>query len=77
MSTGPVKGMLEPRMDCAQATLFRMEAASTDRAGGYRLRPADSSKCIGIAGNASAQGAEAIEEPCTGAADQRYLIRAG
>ncbi|MFF9090904.1 XRE family transcriptional regulator [Streptomyces sp. NPDC014991] len=78
MSTGPVKGMLEPRMDCAQATLFRMEAASADSAGGFRLRPANSSKCIGIADDDDrTQGAEAIEEPCTGAADQRYLVRAG
>ncbi|WP_327318031.1 helix-turn-helix transcriptional regulator [Streptomyces sp. NBC_01235] len=76
MSTGPVKGMLEPRNDCGQATLFRVEAASADDAGGFRLRPAHGSTCIGMAGDDSTVGAEAVEERCTGAADQRFLIRA-
>ncbi|GHI04158.1 hypothetical protein Scel_24790 [Streptomyces cellostaticus] len=74
MSTGPVKGMLEPRNDCAQATLFRLEPTAADRRG-FRLRQANSSQCIGIVGNDTAEGAEAIEERCTGAADQRFQIR--
>ncbi|CAM5673237.1 helix-turn-helix domain-containing protein [Streptomyces aurantiogriseus] len=76
MSSGPVKGMLEPRNDCAQATLFHVEAASADDAAGFRLRPAHSGRCIGMAGDDSTEGAEAVEERCTGAADQRFLIRA-
>lgn len=75
MSTGPVKSMLEPRNNCAQATLFRLEPASTTGAEGFRFRSADSSRCIGIAHNDTAQGAEAIEEQCTRATDQRFLIR--
>ncbi|MFH0179146.1 XRE family transcriptional regulator [Streptomyces cacaoi] len=76
MSTGPVKGMLEPRDNCAQATLFRVEATAADGEG-FRLRPTNSSRCIGIADNDTTAGAEAIEERCTGAADQRFLVRTG
>lgn len=75
MSSGPAKGMLEPRNDCAQATLFHVEAASADDAGGFLLRPAHGSRCIGIAGDDRTEGAEAVEERCTRAADQRFLIR--
>lgn len=77
MSTGKVKGMLEPRDDCDQATLFHFEPIDADSTGGFRLRPATSSRCVGIAGNDTAEGAEAVEERCTGAADQRFLVRAG
>ncbi|WP_280891793.1 XRE family transcriptional regulator [Streptomyces sp. LBL] len=75
MSTGPVKGMLEPRNDCTQATLFRLEPTAGDSTKGSRIRPANSSQCIGIADNDTTEGAEAIEEQCTGAADQRFIIR--
>jgi hypothetical protein len=75
MNTGPVKGMLEPRNDCGQATLFRLEATASDPAKGSPLRPANRSACIGIADNDTTAGAEATEERCTGAADQRFLIR--
>ncbi|MFF3754832.1 RICIN domain-containing protein [Streptomyces sp. NPDC002018] len=77
MSTGPVKGTLEPRDDCTQATLFRLEPSAVDSTGGFRLRPADSSRCVGIADDDTTEGAEATEERCTGAADQRFLIRKG
>ncbi|WSQ08956.1 RICIN domain-containing protein [Streptomyces sp. NBC_01231] len=75
MSTGPVKGMLEPRNDCAQATLFRMENRNVDHVGGVRLLPAHSNHCLGIVGNDTGEGAEAIEKRCTGGADQQFLIR--
>ncbi|WP_240330598.1 RICIN domain-containing protein [Streptomyces sp. CB09001] len=75
MGADQIKGMLEPRDDCTQGTLFRLEPTAADSAGGFRLRPAHSSRCIGILGNDTAEGAEAIEEPCTGAADQRFLVR--
>ena len=75
MGADQIKGMLEPRKDCTQGTLFRVEPTSADSAGAFRLRPADSSRCIGILDNDTTEGAEAIEEPCTGAADQRFLIR--
>ena len=75
MGADQIKGLLEPRNDCTQGTLFRLEPTAADSAGAFRLRPAHSSRCIGILDNDTTEGAEAIEEPCTGAADQRFLIR--
>ncbi|MFD8963868.1 helix-turn-helix domain-containing protein [Streptomyces sp. NPDC059568] len=77
MSTGPVKGLLEPRNDCARATLFLLQPTAADSTGSFLLRPANSSRCTGIADDDTTEGAEATEERCTGAADQRFLIRAG
>ncbi|MFC4333151.1 RICIN domain-containing protein [Streptomyces andamanensis] len=54
-----------------------MEATASGGAGGFRLRPAGGNGCIGITANDVATGAEAVEERCTGAADQRFLIRTG
>ncbi|MFJ4585164.1 RICIN domain-containing protein [Streptomyces echinatus] len=76
MSAGPVRGMLEPRNNCAQATLFHAEA-TPNGSKGFRLRPANSSMCIGIADNSTTEGAEVTEERCTGAADQQFLTRKG
>ncbi|MBC2905784.1 XRE family transcriptional regulator [Streptomyces sp. PSKA01] len=73
MGEDQIKGMLEPRQNCAQGTLFRLEPT----AGAFRLRPATSTGCIGIVDNDTTVGAEAIEERCSGAADQRFLVRAG
>lgn len=73
MGEDQIKGMLEPRLNCAQGTLFRLEPI----AGTFRLRPATSSGCIGIVDNDTTVGAEAIEERCSGAADQRFLVRVG
>ncbi|MFG1807603.1 RICIN domain-containing protein [Streptomyces sp. NPDC049040] len=75
MSDGPVKGMLEPRQDCRQYTLFRVERVDGSTAG-VRLRPADSDRCMGLVGNGTGAGTEAVQEPCTGARDQIFLIRA-
>ncbi|WP_432094534.1 XRE family transcriptional regulator [Streptomyces sp. bgisy100] len=77
MSAGPVRNMLEPRDNCARATLFRLEPTATGGTAGFRLRPDHSSRCIGIVDNDTTEGAEATQEGCTGAADQRFLIRAG
>jgi hypothetical protein len=73
MGEDQIKGMLEPRLNCAQGTLFRLEPT----AGTFRLRPATSSGCIGIVDNDTTVGAEAIEERCSGGADQRFLVRVG
>jgi hypothetical protein len=73
MGKDQIKGMLEPRQNCAQGTLFRLKPT----AGTFQLRPATGSRCIGIVDNDTTAGAEAIEEPCAGTADQQFLIRAG
>ncbi|MET8828027.1 XRE family transcriptional regulator [Streptomyces sp. NPDC004610] len=77
MGADQLKGLLEPRTDCAQGTLFRFETGGPSGAGGFRLRPATSSLCIGLVQDDTAEGAEAIEERCTGGADQVFLVRAG
>ncbi|MDT0615242.1 RICIN domain-containing protein [Streptomyces lancefieldiae] len=76
MHGGPVDGMLEPRDDCTQATLFRVEPAPGSSAD-VRFRPAGGGLCLGIADDDTDAGAEAVQEPCTGAADQRFVVRAG
>ncbi|MFI1585756.1 RICIN domain-containing protein [Embleya sp. NPDC020630] len=75
MGADEIKGMLEPRKDCTQGTVFRLEPIAADSDGAFRLRPDHGSRCIGILDNDTTAGAEAIEEPCTEAADQRFLIR--
>ncbi|MFE0172326.1 XRE family transcriptional regulator [Streptomyces sp. NPDC059002] len=72
MGEDQIKGMLEPRRNCAQGTLFRVEPA----AGAFLLHPVTSGRCIGIVDDDTTVGAEAIEERCTGAGDQRFLVRA-
>ncbi|MEV2255195.1 hypothetical protein AB0I94_32235 [Streptomyces sp. NPDC050147] len=73
MGEDHLKGILETRRNRAQGTSFRLEP--TD--GTFRMRPATSSGCIGIVDNDTTASAEVIEEHCTGAADQRFLVRAG
>ncbi|CAM5256801.1 hypothetical protein SALBM135S_01598 [Streptomyces alboniger] len=75
MGSGPVKDMLEPRENCGQATLFRMETTTVDGVERVQLQPTHISRCIGIVDNDSTPGAEAIAERCTGARDQQFLIR--
>ncbi|WP_409060898.1 XRE family transcriptional regulator [Streptomyces sp. SYP-A7185] len=75
MGGDQIKGMIEPRQNCAQATVFRVEP---DGEGAFSLRPdGDGGRCIGIVDGLTTAGAEAIEERCAdGAADQRFLVRA-
>ncbi|MFF3336821.1 XRE family transcriptional regulator [Streptomyces sp. NPDC002888] len=75
MSSGPVKDMLEPRDDCAHATLFRLLPVGARNAEKYSLRPVNG-RCVGIAGEDTAVGAEAVEERCTGGVDQRFVVKA-
>jgi hypothetical protein len=70
----PAKDMLEPEEDCRikdEAQLFRIEHfdAATDD---YRLRRAHTDFCVGIGDDDTASGAEAIQQPCSGAAAQRF-----
>lgn len=80
MDTGPVKGMLEPRDDCANATLFRPEPApeGSGAPGAYRLRTVPGAQCVGTADDSVAEGVEAVQEPCADAAgslDQYVVVR--
>ncbi|MFJ9968297.1 helix-turn-helix domain-containing protein [Streptomyces avermitilis] len=75
ISAGPVRGLLEPRNDCVQATLFRLERATASGSRSYRIRPSNSSRCVGIVDDDTVAGAEATEERCTDAPDQQFVIR--
>ncbi|MFC9245683.1 XRE family transcriptional regulator [Streptomyces sp. NPDC057136] len=77
MGEDQIKGMLEPREDCNQGTLFRLEPTAADSAGAFRLRPAHSGQCVGMTDDDPVEGVEAIQEPCSGTADQRFLVRKG
>ncbi|MGJ5893356.1 helix-turn-helix domain-containing protein [Streptomyces niveiscabiei] len=69
MNSGPGKGMLEPRNDCSQGTLLRLEAVGD----AFRFRVVSSGRCIGVAD--AKEGAEASERRCGDSADQRFLVR--
>ncbi|MFD0319334.1 RICIN domain-containing protein [Streptomyces flavalbus] len=69
MNTGPVRGLLEPRNDCAQGTLFHLQPFGD----GFRLRVAGSGRCVGVAD--AGEGAEASEQRCGESASQRFLVR--
>lgn len=75
MDTGPVKGMLEPRDDCAGATLFRAEPAPSGAPGAYRFRTVPGAQCVGTADDSVAEGVEAVQEPCAGSPDQAFVVR--
>ncbi|MFJ6198183.1 RICIN domain-containing protein [Micromonospora sp. NPDC092111] len=72
----PGRHLIEPRMECRSDSwdqLFRFEpTGSTPTA--YRLRPAGSDLCLGIRDDDSEVPAEAAAEPCTGGADQVFLV---
>ncbi|WP_225641214.1 helix-turn-helix transcriptional regulator [Streptomyces werraensis] len=75
MDTGPVKGMLEPRDDCAGATLFRLEPAPSGAPGAYRFRTVPGARCVGTAADSVAEGVEAVQEPCADSPDQSFVVR--
>jgi hypothetical protein len=69
--TGPGL-LLAPRACDYGGNRFRLEP----RAGGYRLRPVHSGLCVGSLYGAgdTANGAEAMQNSCTGAADQSFVL---
>ncbi|SCL44183.1 hypothetical protein GA0070606_0175 [Micromonospora citrea] len=78
LKSPPVQDMLEPWSDCSASRkeqLFAAEKVDAPVPGGYRLRPAASGLCVGIRDDAQTTiGAEAMQEPCTGEADQEFVI---
>ncbi|WP_338930838.1 helix-turn-helix domain-containing protein [Streptomyces netropsis] len=73
--SAPAKGMLEPWDACSRSNKdqhFRVEpVGATTR---YRLRPAGTGRCVGIAAEDTAPEANAIEKRCTDGSDQQFLI---
>ncbi|MFE2050931.1 helix-turn-helix domain-containing protein [Streptomyces sp. NPDC059459] len=76
MSSGAGKGLIEPRENCAQGTLFRLRPTTAGGPEGFQLRPSTGTLCIGLTDDGTTEGAAAREEPCTNSPDQRFLVRA-
>jgi hypothetical protein len=75
-----VPGALLGPADCTGAPHQRylLEPTGTPVPNGYRLRPTHSGLCVGILyGAADVEiGAEAVQDNCTGGADQEFLLEA-
>lgn len=72
LTDGRPAGLLEPRDDCAQATLFHLEPAGSPGAGTYRLR-VDGHGCVGIRNADPATGTEALMGRC-GQPGQEFTV---
>ncbi|OLF14556.1 hypothetical protein BLA60_03435 [Actinophytocola xinjiangensis] len=73
----PAKDMLEPRSRCDpddDAQLFRIERFAPDSLTGYRLRRAHTDQCVGLRKDDTAEGAEAVQQPCDSRESQRFLV---
>ncbi|MEV6694536.1 XRE family transcriptional regulator [Micromonospora sp. NPDC051196] len=72
----PGRNLIEPWPDCRTdfwPQLFRFEPTGS-APNAYRLRPAGSDLCVGIRDDDTEVPAEAAAEPCTGGADQVFLV---
>ncbi|MFF5218365.1 helix-turn-helix domain-containing protein [Micromonospora sp. NPDC000442] len=72
----PGRYLVEPWQHCRTdfwPQLFRFEPTDSVPAA-YRIRPADSDLCLGIRDTDTEVPAEAAAEPCTGGADQVFLV---
>ncbi|MFE7120297.1 RICIN domain-containing protein, partial [Streptomyces sp. NPDC057654] len=74
LTGGGGAGLLEPRDNCEDGSLFSVEPSGEPGLGGYVLRVAGRG-CVGIARSSTAEGAEAVMQPCTGKGRQVFLIR--
>ncbi|MFG1652166.1 helix-turn-helix domain-containing protein [Micromonospora sp. NPDC049275] len=76
----PARNLLEPWKECQkdrEIQLFRFEPTGSAPTA-YRIRPARGDLCVGLRDDDGAASAdapiEALVEPCTGGADQEFLI---
>ncbi|MET0417363.1 MAG: hypothetical protein ABW022_15230, partial [Actinoplanes sp.] len=78
----PARNLLEPWQDCQKdrmIQLFRFEPTGSAPTA-YRIRPGRGEMCVGLREDATEASTEALiealVEPCTGGADQVFLIAA-
>ncbi|MBM0231560.1 XRE family transcriptional regulator [Micromonospora sp. STR1_7] len=74
----PGRNLLEPWEDCSAsnwAQVFRFEPTGS-APDAYRIRPARTELCVGLRDDDTDVSAEALVEPCTGGADQVFLVDA-
>lgn len=77
LGSGPVRHMLEPQNTCSDERFeqaFHVEPVGLSASAPYRLRTAHSNLCLGLMHDDQAAGTEIVQEPCTGGADQQFLI---
>lgn len=74
LAEGPGVGLLEPWDDCGRTTPFRIEPAGPDGSRRYSLR-VDGRGCVAIRDADTAEGAEAVVEPCRPKDSQVFVIR--
>jgi hypothetical protein len=55
---------------------FFFEPVDAPKAGGYRIRPMHSGKCLGFLDPMREEGAEVMQTSCVGSAEQEFLIGA-
>lgn len=70
---GEARDLLEPWGNCeaGDQQLFRLDPVDGGR---YRLRPVHSDQCVGLRGERIEDGAELRHGPCTGRADQEFVV---
>ncbi|QUH02402.1 XRE family transcriptional regulator [Saccharopolyspora erythraea] len=73
LTDGPAAGLLEPWDACEKASSFRLQPTEVWGRGAFALR-VQGQGCVGIAASDTAEGAEAVVEPCTGAESQAFLV---
>ncbi|WP_326691040.1 helix-turn-helix domain-containing protein [Streptomyces sp. NBC_01795] len=71
LTTGPGKDLLEPWDACDRADVFRLAPAKGRNV--YALRTEDG-RCVGIARPVTAEGSEAVAQPCTPSRHQLFRI---
>lgn len=74
LAEGPGAGLLEPWDDCGRTTPFRVEPAGPGGSLRYSLR-VDGRGCVAIRDADTAEGAEAVVEPCRPKDSQVFVIR--
>ncbi|MEV5599269.1 hypothetical protein [Streptomyces sp. NPDC052496] len=73
LTGGRGAGLLEPRDDCAEGSLFRIEPSGDLDKGRYVLH-VDGQGCVGIKDASTAAGTEAVMGRCVGKGRQIFLI---
>ncbi|GGM40206.1 hypothetical protein GCM10012275_08980 [Longimycelium tulufanense] len=75
LTSGQGAGLLEPKDNCDDGSLFSVEPSGELDKGRYVLR-VEGQGCVGIRGSSAAPGAEAVMQRCVGKGRQVFLIRA-
>lgn len=73
MLEGPGRNLVEPRDNCVDgepAQRFRLERVQ-DR---FRIHPSTGDGCLGLRAPSNEEGAELVQEDCTGGEGQEFLI---